>query len=330
MSLAIRVHKPGGPEALQLEDVVVGDPGPGQVKLRQSALGLNFIDTYHRTGQYPLPLPTGVGMEAAAVVIAVGPGVESPKVGQRVAYAGGPPGAYAEERLFPADKLVPIPDGVSDKQAAAVLLKGLTAHYLLRRTYVVKAADTVLVHAAAGGVGLLLSQWLRHLGATSIGSVGTAEKAELAKANGCNYPLVLEAEAASRERFLQRVVEITQGKKVPVVYDSVGKDTLMLSLDCLAPLGLLVVFGASSGAPPPLDVGILAQKGSLYVTRPTLTTYTARREDLLQGAAEVFDLVRRGVLKVNVNQEYPLRAAAQAHRDLEGRRTTGSTVLTVG
>jgi NADPH:quinone reductase len=328
MTLAIRIHKTGGPEVLQADEVLVGDPGPGQVKLRQSAVGLNFIDVYHRNGQYSVPLPSGLGMEAAGAVTAVGPGVEGLKVGARVAYAGGPLGAYAEERLFPADKLVPIPDGVTDRQAAAVLLKGLTAHYLIRRTHVVQPGETVVVHAAAGGVGLLLCQWLKHLGATVIGSVGTAAKAELARASGCQHPLVLDP--ANREDFVKKVMELTGGKKVPVVYDSIGKDTFMLSLDCLAPFGLLALFGASSGPPPPFDVGILAGKGSLYLTRPTLGTYAAKREDLLAGAADVFDLVRRGVLKANVNQEFPLKAAAQAHRDLEARRTTGASVLTIG
>jgi NADPH:quinone reductase len=249
-------------------------------------------------------------------------------VGSRVAYAGGPLGAYSEERLFPADKLVPIPDGVTDRQAAAVLLKGLTAHYLIRRTHVVQPGETVVVHAAAGGVGLLMCQWLKHLGATVIGSVGTPAKAELARASGCQHPLVLDP--ANKEDFVKKVVELTGGKKVPVVYDSIGKDTFMLSLDCLAPYGLLALFGASSGPPAPFDVGILAPKGSLYVTRPTLGTYMAKREDLLAGAADVFDLVRRGVLKANLNQEFPLKAAAQAHRDLEARRTTGASVLTIG
>jgi NADPH:quinone reductase len=328
MTLAIRIHKTGGPEVLQADEVVVGDPGPGQVKLRQSAVGLNFIDVYHRNGHYAVPLPSGLGMEAAGAVSAVGPGVEAFKVGARVAYAGGPLGAYAEERLFPADRLVPIPEGVTDRQAAAVLLKGLTAHYLIRRTHVVQPGETVVVHAAAGGVGLLLCQWLKHLGAIVIGSVGTQKKAELARANGCQHPLVLES--GKGEDFVKRVVELTAGKKVPVVYDSIGKDTFSLSLDCLAPLGLLVVFGASSGPPPPFDLGVLATKGSLYVTRPTLATYSARREDLLAGAAEVFDLVRRGILKANVNQEFPLSEAARAHRELEARRTTGASVLTVG
>jgi NADPH:quinone reductase len=328
MTLAIRIHKTGGPEVLQADDVVVGDPGPGQVKLRQSAVGLNFIDVYHRNGHYNVPLPSGLGMEAAGVVSEVGQGVESFKVGARVAYAGGPLGAYAEERLFPADRLVPVPEGVTDRQAAAVLLKGLTAHYLIRRTHVVQPGETVVVHAAAGGVGLLLCQWLEHLGATIIGSVGTPQKAELARANGCQHPLVLDA--ANRDDFVKKVVELTGGKKVPVVYDSIGKDTFSLSLDCLAPLGLLAVFGASSGPPPPFDIGVLASKGSLYLTRPTLGTYTAKREDLLAGAAEVFDLVRRGILKANINQEFPLKSAAQAHRELEARRTTGSSVLTVG
>jgi NADPH2:quinone reductase len=328
MTLAIRIHKTGGPEVLQADEVVVGDPGPGQVKLRQSAVGLNFIDVYHRNGQYSVPLPSGLGMEAAGAVSVVGKAVEGLKVGARVAYAGGPLGAYAEERLFPADKLVPIPDGVTDRQAAAVLLKGLTAHYLIRRTHVVQPGETVVVHAAAGGVGLLLCQWLKYLGATVIGSVGTAAKAELARASGCQHPLVLDP--ANREDFVKKVVELTEGKKVPVVYDSIGKDTFLLSLDCLAPFGLLALFGASSGPPPPFDVGILAPKGSLYVTRPTLGTYVAKREDLLAGAADVFDLVRRGILKANVNQEFPLKAAAQAHRDLEARRTTGASVLTIG
>ncbi len=328
MSLAIRFHRTGGPEVLQSEDVLVGDPGPGQVKLRQSAVGVNFIDVYHRNGHYPVPLPSGLGVEAAGAVSEVGPGVEAFKVGARVAYAGGPPGAYAEERLFQADRLVPIPEGVSDRQAAAVLLKGLTAHYLLRRTYVVKPGETVVVHAAAGGVGLLLCQWLRQLEATVIGSVGTEAKAELARANGCQHPLVLDP--AAPMRFVEKVVELTGGKKVPAVYDSIGKDTVALSLDCLAPLGLLVSFGASSGPPPPLELGVLAQKGSLYVTRPTLATYVAKREDLLAGAAEVLDLVRRGVLRANLKQEYPLAAAAEAHRALEARRTTGASVLTVG
>jgi len=326
MSLAIRFHTTGGPEVLKVEDVALGDPGPGQVRVRHSAIGLNFIDTYHRNGQYPLALPSGLGSEAAGVVSAVGPGVEGLRAGARVAYAGGPPGAYAEERLFPADRLVPIPEGVSDRQAAAVLLKGLTAHYLVRRTHAVKAGETVLLHAAAGGVGLLLCQWLRHLGAIVIGTVGTKEKAELARQNGCQHPLVLDPSA--RGSFVQAVADLTGGKKVPVVYDSIGKDTFLHSLDCLAPLGLMVLYGASSGPVPPFDVQLLAQKGSLFLTRPTLATYTARREDLLSGATELFDLVRRGVLQVHVNQEYPLRAAARAHQDLEARRTTGSTVLT--
>ena len=326
MSLAIRFYATGGPEVLKAEEVTVGEPGPGQVKLRHSAIGLNFIDTYHRNGLYPVGLPSGLGTEAAGVVSAVGPGVDAPRVGARVAYSGGPLGAYSEERLFPAERLVPIPEGVTDRQAAAVLLKGLTAQYLVQRTHVVKAGETVVVHAAAGGVGLLLCQWLRHLGATVIGTVSTAEKAELARENGCQHPVVLDP--ANRASLVEKVVALTGGRKVPVVYDSIGKDTFLVSLDCLAPLGLMVLYGASSGPVPPFDVQLLAQKGSLFLTRPTLATYTARREDLLAGAAEVFDLVRRGVLRVHVNQEYPLRAAARAHQDLEARRTTGSTVLT--
>jgi NADPH:quinone reductase len=324
MTSAIRFHRTGGPEVLAWETVEVGDPGPGQVRLRQTAIGLNYIDIYHCSGLYPVPLPSGIGLEAAAVVEAVGPGVTEVKPGDRVAYCGGPIGAYAEARLMPADRLVSLPDGITDVQAAAMMLQGLTAQYLLRRTYRVKAGDTILIHAAAGGVGLILCQWARHLGATVIGTVSTDEKAELAARNGCTHPIVY-----TREDFVARVQQLTGGAKLPVVYDSVGKDTFLRSLDCLQPLGLMVSFGQSSGAVPPFDTGILTAKGSLFLTRPSLMTYTAKRDDLLSSSAELFDVVRSGAVRIAVNQTYPLREAAQAHRDLEARKTTGSTVLTL-
>ena len=321
---AIRFEKPGGPEVLSWQEVEVGKPGPGQVRLRHTAVGLNYIDTYHRSGLYQLPMPSGLGSEAAGIVEEVGPGVTDLKPGDRVAYAGGPIGAYAEERVVPADRLVPLPAGITDQQAAAMMLKGMTAWYLIRRTHSVRAGETILIHAAAGGVGLIACQWAKHLGATVIGTVGDDEKAALVKRNGCDYPIVYR-----REDFVARVNEITGGKKLPVVYDSVGKDTFYKSLDCLAPLGLMVSFGQSSGAVGPVDIGILAAKGSLFLTRPTLNTYTASREDLLTAARELFSVVASGVVKITVNQTYPLREAARAHRDLEGRKTTGQTVLTV-
>ncbi|HZS83117.1 MAG TPA: quinone oxidoreductase [Stellaceae bacterium] len=324
MTHAIRMHKTGGPEVLSWEEVSLGKPGPGEVRLRHTAIGLNYIDTYHRSGLYPLPLPTTIGSEGAGVVEEVGPSVSGLKVGDRVAYGGGPLGSYCEARNVAADRLVPIPQGVSDQQAAAMMLKGMTAQYLIRRTYRVKAGDTILIHAAAGGVGLIVCQWAKHLGATVIGTVGSEEKAQLAKRYGCDHPIVY-----TREDFVARVAEITGGKKVPVVYDSVGKDTFMKSLDCLAPLGLLASFGQSSGAIGPVDLGILAPKGSLYVTRPTLGTYTAKREDLLATAQDLFDVVAKGIVKIEINQTYPLKEAAQAHRDLQARKTTGSTVFTV-
>jgi NADPH2:quinone reductase len=321
---AIRFEKAGGPEVLSWQEVEVGKPGPGQVRLRQTAVGLNYIDTYHRSGLYPLPLPSGLGSEGAGVVEEVGPGVRDLKVGDRVAYAGGPIGSYAEVRVMPADRLVPVPPGITDSQAAAMMLKGMTAWYLIRRTHAVKSGETILIHAAAGGVGLIVCQWAKHLGATVIGTVGDDDKAALVKRNGCDYPIVYR-----REDFVARVNDITGGKKLPVVYDSVGKDTLYKSLDCLAPLGLMVSFGQSSGAIGPVDIGILAGKGSLFLTRPTLNTYTASREDLLTAARELFQVVESGAVKITVNQTYPLREAMQAHRDLEGRKTTGQTVLTV-
>jgi NADPH:quinone reductase len=323
MVKAIRIERTGGPEVMQWTEVTVGDPGPGQARVRHGAVGLNYIDTYHRSGLYPMALPGGIGMEAAGVVEAIGPGVKDVKVGDRVAYtSGGPPGSYSEARLLAANRLVKIPSGIKDSQAAAMMLKGMTAQYLLRRTYKVKKGDTILVHAAAGGVGLILCQWAKHLGATVIGTVGDDAKAATAKKHGCKYPIVYK-----REDFVARVKEITKGRGVPVVYDGVGKDTFMRSLDCLSPLGLMASFGNASGAVDPLNLGLLAQKGSLYVTRPTLMTYTASRADLLKTAADLFAVVKSGKVKIRVNQTYPLREAVQAHRDLEGRVTTGSTVL---
>jgi NADPH:quinone reductase len=321
---AIRFEKAGGPEVLSWQEVEIGKPGPGQVRLRHTAVGLNYVDTYQRSGLYPMPMPSGLGSEAAGVVEEVGPGVSGLKPGDRVAYAGGPIGAYAEGRLIPADRLVPAPAEITDQQAAAMMLKGMTAWYLVRRTHQVKPGETILIHAAAGGVGLIVCQWAKHLGATVIGTVGDDEKAALVRRNGCDHPIVYR-----REDFVARVNDITQGKKLPVVYDSVGKDTFYKSLDCLAPLGLMAAFGQSSGAIGPVDIGILAAKGSLFLTRPTLNTYTASREDLLTAARELFEVVETGAVKITVNQTYPLREAAQAHRDLEGRKTTGQTVLTV-
>lgn len=319
---AIRIHAYGGPETLVWEEAPVGRPGPREVRLRQTAVGLNFIDTYNRSGLYPLPeLPAVLGREAAGVVEATGDDVSEFRKGDRVAYAM-PVGAYAEERLIGTDELVPLPEGIDDRQAAAVMLKGLTAHYLLRKTCKVKAGDIILVHAAAGGVGLLLCQWAAHLGATVIGTVGSPEKAALARAHGCEHPVLYKEES-----FVERVRELTDGHGLPVVYDSVGQATFMDSLDCLAPLGLMVSFGQSSGPVEPLQVTTLAAKGSLFLTRPTLATYTARREDLLANSGELLDLVARGVLRVEIGQSYPLCEAARAHRDLEARRTSGSTLL---
>ncbi len=323
MTHAIRIHETGGPEVLTWEAVEVGAPGPGEVRLKQTAVGLNFIDVYHRTGLYPLPaLPSAIGMEAAGQVEAVGEGVNDLKAGDRVAYAAPPPGAYAEARLMPADRLVKLPDDISDLQAAAMMLQGMTVQYLIRRTFRVNKGDTVLFHAAAGGVGLIACQWLKHLGATVIGTVGSDDKAELARAHGCDHPVNYRT-----ENFVERVREITDGVGVPVVYDSVGKDTFDGSLDCLAPLGMFVGFGNASGPVAPFNMGVLAQKGSLFLTRPTLMTYTAKRQDLLASANDLFDVVLSGAVKIEINQTYPLAETAQAHRDLEARKTTGSTVL---
>ncbi len=321
MVKAIRFHKTGGPEVLAFEQVDVGAPEQGQARVRHNVIGLNFIDTYHRSGLYPLPLPSGIGLEAAGVVEAVGPGVTHVKAGDRVAYCGGPPGAYSEARVMPADKLVKIPAGVSDEQAAAMMLKGLTVQYLIRRVYRVEKGETVLFHAAAGGVGLIACQWLKALGATVIGTVSSDEKARIARAHGCDHTIIY-----TREKFPERVREITGGRGVPVVFDSVGKDTFHGSLECLQPRGLVAVFGNGSGPVTGIDLNILA-KGSFYVTRPTLMTYTAQRSDLEASSKELFEMVKSGKVKIEINQRYALADAAQAHRDLEGRKTTGSTVF---
>lgn len=306
---------------LRLEDVNVGDPGPSEARVRHGAIGVNFVDTYHRTGLYPLPLPSGLGVEGAGVVEAVGAGVTHVREGDRVAYAG-PLGSYSEARLVPADRLVKLPDGISDRVAAAILLKGLTVHALVRRTHAVKPGETVLWHAAAGGVGLIAVQWLKAIGATVIGTAGSDEKAALARSHGCDHVIVY-----TREEFPKRVRELTGGAGVPVVYDSVGKATFDGSLDCLAPLGLMVSFGNASGAVPPFDLGVLSRKGSLFVTRPTVFTYIAKREDLERGASELFELVRSGKVKVEIGRTWPLAQAADAHRALEARETTGSVLL---
>ena len=322
---AIRIHKFGGPEELRWEPVDVPSPGPGEALIEQTVAGLNFIDVYFRTGLYPLPsFPATLGNEGAGIVRAVGDGVSNVSVGDRAAYCM-KIGGYAEQRVVPAGALVRIPAGVSDHQAAAVLLKGCTVQYLLRQIYPVKAGDTILFHAAAGGCGLIACQWAKHLGATVIGTVGTPEKAELAKAHGCDHAIVY-----TKENFTERVKEITDGKGVPVVFDSVGKDTFLGSLDCLQPRGLMVTFGNASGAVEPFSPGLLAAKGSLFLTRPTLATYTRTREQLEAVTADLFDVVTSGAVKVEVGQTYPLKDAAQAHRDLEARKTTGSTVLVVG
>lgn len=322
MVQAIRIQQPGGPEVMQWQEIDLPAPGPGQARVRHTAVGLNYIDTYHRSGLYPLPLPAGIGMEGAGIVEAVGPDVKDLVEGDRVAYAAGPPGSYSEARIIAADRLVKIPEGVSDQQAAAMMLKGMTTQYLIRRTYQVKAGDTILMHAAAGGVGLILCQWAAALGATVIGTVGSKDKAELAKAHGCHHTILYK-----EEDFVARVKEITGGKGVPVVYDGVGKDTFMKSLDCLSPLGLMVAFGQSSGNVPPLELGVLAAKGSLFVTRPTLMTYTAKREDLVATTSDLFDVVKSGKVRIDINQTYPLKEVVKAHQDLEARKTTGSTVF---
>jgi NADPH:quinone reductase len=321
MPFAIRIHETGGPDVLRWEEVSVGRPATGEVLVRNTAVGVNFIDTYHRGGLYPVPLPATLGMEGAGVVEAVGPGVKELSVGDRVAYAQ-PMGAYADVLLRPAERLVKIPRGVDDRVAAAVMLKGMTAQYLLRRTYRVKKGDTILVHAAAGGVGQLTCQWAKHLGATVIGTVGSEAKVALARKAGCRHVIVTSAENVS-----QRVRAITKGAGVPVVYDGIGKDTFMDSLDCLAPRGLMVSYGNASGAVGPVDIAVLSQKGSLFLTRPSLLHYVAARTDLLKTARELFAVVQKGKVKISIGQTYPLKDAAQAHRDLEARKTIGSTIL---
>lgn len=323
MPKAIRIHAPGGPEVLKWEDVEVGDPGPGQLRLRQEAAGLNFIDVYHRTGQYPQPLPFTPGVEGAGVVEAVGEGVGHFAAGDRVAY-GGPLGGYAQVRLIDADKVVKLPAAISAEQAAGMMLQGMTAQMLVRSVFPIAKGDFILIHAAAGGVGLILTQWASALGATVIGTVGTEEKAELARAHGCAHPIVY-----SKQDFVAEVKRITNGDKLPVVYDSVGRDTFLKSLDCLKVRGLMVSFGNASGPPEPIPPQILAQKGSLYLTRPTLYHYTASRAQLEQSAKELFAMVADGKVKVEVQQRYPLEQAAEAHRALESRKTIGSTILTI-
>lgn len=324
MTHAIRIHETGGPEVMKWEEVEVGKPGEGQLRITHKAVGLNYIDVYHRSGLYPLELPSGIGLEASGVVEEVGPGVEEFQPGDRIAYAFPPLGAYSEARTLPVEHVVKLPDGIEDETAAAMMLQGLTVHYLIRRTYRVKQGDTVLFHAAAGGVGQIACQWLKALGVTTIGTVGSAEKAEIAKAQGCTHTINYR-----EEDVVARVKEITGGAGVPVVYDSVGKDTFEKSLDCLAPLGMMVLFGNSSGPVSELNTGLLAQKGSLFLTRPTLMTYTAKRSDLIAGANELFEVVGSGAVKININQRYPLKEAVQAHRDLEARKTTGSTIFEV-
>ncbi|HRF29689.1 MAG TPA: quinone oxidoreductase [Azonexus sp.] len=322
MPHAIRIHQTGGPEVLCWEAVDLPAPAPGEATVRHHAVGLNYIDTYHRTGLYPLPLPSGIGLEGAGVVEAVGEGVTEVKVGDRVAYAGGPIGAYAEVRNIPAHRLLILPDSIGFDTGAAMMLQGLTAAYLLRKTYRVQPGDAVLIHAAAGGVGLIACQWAKALGATVIGTVGSPAKAELARAHGCDHVINY-----ATENFTQRVRDITHGEGVAVVYDGVGKDTFTGSLDSLRPMGMMVSYGNASGPVPPVDLILLSQKGSLFITRPTLMTYTAQRADLLELGRELFDRVASGQLRIEVNQRYALRDAAQAHRDLEARKTTGSTIL---
>jgi NADPH2:quinone reductase len=322
MAKAIRFARTGGPEVLEYVDVEVGEPGPGEARVRQHAIGVNFIDVYFRSGLYPQPLPSGLGQEGAGVVEAVGEGVTHVKVGDRVAYAGRPNGAYSEVRTMPADILLRLPDGIGFETAAAMMLQGLTVQYLFKSTYKVKAGETILFHAAAGGVGLIACQWARALGVNLIGTVGSNEKAELAKSHGAAHVINYNT-----ENVVERVLEITNGAKVPVVYDSVGKDTFIRSLDCLQPRGLMVSFGNSSGAVPPFSLSELQSRGSLYVTRPTLATYSATRSDLEAMAADLFDVVASGQVKIDVNQKFPLAQAAEAHRALESRKTTGSTIL---
>jgi NADPH2:quinone reductase len=322
MVKAVRIHESGGPEKMALEDIEVGDPGPGEVKVRHTAIGLNYIDVYTRSGLYPVPMPNAIGREAAGVVVAVGKKVKGFKKGDRVAYAGSAPGAYCEERNLPADVLVHVPKGISDREAAAMMLKGMTTEYLIRRTYKCRKGDIVLFHAAAGGVGLLFGQWAKAIGVKAIGTVSSPEKAALAKKNG--YAWVIDY---SKEDVVARVKEITKGKGVPVVYDGVGKDTWETSLNCLAPRGMMVSFGNASGPVPAFAPAVLGARGSLFMTRPSLMAYTSTRKELEGSAKQLFKMVKGGKVKIRIDQTYPLRDAAQAHRDLESRKTTGQTVL---
>ena len=319
---AMRVHKQGGPEEMKWETVDLPTIKEGEVLIKHTAIGLNYIDTYHRSGLYPMPVPLTLGLEGAGIVEEIGENVNGLKAGDRVAYASPPTGSYAEAKVMPADRLVKIPDNISDEVAAAIMLKGMTVEYLVRRTYNVKAEQTVLFHAAAGGVGLIACQWLKAIGATTIGTVGSEEKAALAKANGCDHTILYR-----EENFVDRVNEITNGKGVPVVYDGIGKDTALQGLDCLSPFGLMVIFGNASGNAPPIDTGLLAAKGSLFLTRPTLMTYNAKREALVDSAQQVFNMVGSGKINISINARYDLKDAAQAHKDLESRKTTGSTLL---
>ena len=323
MSKAIVMKETGGPDVLQWVEFDPGPPGKGEVLVRHEAVGLNYIDVYHRTGLYPLPaIPATPGMEGAGVVESVGEAVSEVAVGDQVAYAGLPPGAYAQRRIMPADRLIRLPEEISTQQAAAMMLQGMTARYLLYGCYPVKSGDVILIHAAAGGVGSIVCQWARHLGATVVGTVGTDEKAALARVHGCEHPIIY-----GKESFVERVREITGGKGVDVVYDSVGQATFNQSLDCLRPRGMMVSFGQASGPVPPLDIALLSAKGSLFLTRPSLMSYTAKREDLVAHAGDLFDVVRQGKVTVEIRQRYPLAEAARAHRDLEARKTTGSTIL---
>ncbi len=319
---AIRVHKQGGPEEMKWEEVALPETQKDDVLIKHTAIGLNYIDTYHRSGLYPMPVPLTLGIEGAGIIIEAGENVKDLNVGDRVAYASPPTGSYAEAKVMPADRLVKIPDNISDEIAAAIMLKGMTVEYLVRRTYNVKAGQTILFHAAAGGVGLIACQWLKAIGAKVIGTVGSEEKAALAKANGCEHTILYR-----EENFVDKVKEITNGEGVPVVYDGIGKDTALKSLDCLSPLGMLVVFGNSSGNAPPIETGLLAAKGSLFLTRPTLMTYNAKREDLVESAHQLFNMVESGKVNISINARYDLKDAAQAHKDLESRKTTGSTLL---
>ena len=322
MTKAIQCFSNGGPEVMEYVDVQVGEPGAGEARVRHHAIGLNYIDVYFRTGLYPQPMPSGLGMEGAGVIEAVGPDVKHVKPGDRVAYACRPPGAYADVRVMPAGSLVKLPDSISFETAAAMMLQGLTVQYLFHRTFPLKGGETILFHAAAGGVGLIACQWARALGVTMIGTVGSDEKGQLAKAHGCTHVINY-----NKENFVERVKELTGGKGVPVVYDSIGKDTFLGSLDCLSPLGMMVSYGSASGPVPPFSLNELASRGSLFITRPTLFSYAAQRQDLEAMAADVFRMVESGKVKIEINQRYALKDVQQAHRDLESRKTTGSTIL---